>query len=352
MQYLDQQTYEKIKNLRICLITGIGNVERADKGDLYAEEDTLTTSRELLELLLNEGYKYVDYFTVTEKNIAAVKYLHPDVFLNIVEGVNWNFSNLVFEEMKKTGSPITGSTGHANVLTTNKQACKKIFEKYKIPSPLFFVIDKNNLSDLKNINSSFPFIVKPNLEDGSTGITQKSVVKNSEELQQQVKLCLEIYHQPLLIEKYIDSRELSVSMFEEHEEIKVLPIAELIYQKTKKTRWNIYDFNAKWLHYTQEYQNTPCVAPPSNLSANTEEKIKNMCRLIFRIFKMQDYGRIDIRYDEAREIPYVIDVNTNPSLEIDKKYSLTVSVDAAGLNMAQFSALIIKSAIERQGKKI
>jgi D-alanine-D-alanine ligase len=347
MNYLDKKTYEKIKNLHICLITGTGTVNRKDKADLVAEEDAFVTARELLALMLKEGFKYVDYFTATDDNLPALQFLKPDVFLNLAEGVKYEFCDRVFAHLEKTNIPVTGTI---NAPTTDKIKTKITLEKNKISTPRAFFLEEKIL-DVKKNNVRFPLIVKPALEDGSTGISDQSVVENENELQKCAASCFETYHEPVLVEEYIDGREFSVTFYQEKNEIKFLPVAELIF-KPNAHKWNIYTYKAKWFYQSADYARIPTLAPPKNLSPHDEEMLKNVCRKAFTAFKLYDFARIDFRFDEINHIPYVIDINANPSLEIDKNYSLSVSVDAAGLNMAQFTALIIKSAIERKGKKI
>lgn len=352
MKLIDKETYDKIKLKRICIVTGTGDLSRPTKLDMLAEEDTFHTARELLHLMLNEEFKHVDLFTATENNLPALTYLEPDVFLNLAEGQRSEFSDHVFRTLFPLGIPITGSSDIANGKATNKHTTKKILEENGIPTPPGIMI--SNPSELSPLPKEliFPLIVKPVFEDGSTGIYQKSVVSGIEELKKIALEFIKKYDQPVLVEKYIDAREFSPTAIFVDGKIELLPIAELIYNPMKNRKWNIYCYKTKWLTNSEEYKETPSVAPPINLSTDDFEIIKSNCVKAISAFGIDDYVRFDIRFDETQHIPYFLDINTNPSLEIDPKYSLAISVASAGLNMAEFAALIIKSAIERCGKKI
>jgi D-alanine--D-alanine ligase len=352
MKLLDQKVYHKIKKLNICLVTGTGKVDRKSKADLVAEEDAFTTSRELLKLMLEEGFKYTDYFTATEDNLSALKFLKPDVFLNLAEGTGLKFISRVIRVLEETGLPFTGSTEKVNSLSTDKNQAKIIFQKNKIPTPPSFLLTKNNLIDFNESGIGYPLILKPVLEDGSTGINQHSVVTGRDELLYQAKKSFDLYDQPILVEKYIASREFSVTLYEDNGKIKILPVSELVYKKTAQRKWNIYTYQAKWFYKSKEYFGTPSVAPPKNMSRDDLKKITDVSVAAFNLFQIRDYARVDLRYDTANQIPYVLEINTNPSLEIDGKYSLSTSVTAAKLTMAQFAALLIKSALLRFGKTI
>jgi D-alanine-D-alanine ligase len=352
MNWLVETSYEKIKNLKICIVTGTGEVSRPTKLDLLSEEDTFHTARKLLQLMLNEGFKHVDLFTATENNLPALKYLEPDVFLNLAEGQRSEFSDKVFRTLFPLGIPVTGSSDISNEKATNKETTKMILEENQIPTPPGIMV--GNTNDLPKIAEklNFPLIIKPVFEDGSTGIFQKSVVENEKELESVTLDYLKKYNQPVLIEKYISSREFSPTGIFVNGKFELLPIAEIIYNPVKNRKWNIYCYKTKWLYDSEEYKQTPSVAPPENLSNSDYEIIRTNCEKVAKIFEINDYIRFDIRFDEKTHTPYFLDINTNPSLEVDPKYSLAISVKAAGLNMAEFTALIIKSAMERYGKTI
>lgn len=351
MQFLDKKTYEKIKNLKICIVTGTGDTTTRSTEDMLAENDTERTSRELMMHMLEEGFKFVDYFTATPENLNLISELHPNVFINLTEGIGEKFMNKVCLELEKTNIPFTGSRERANEITTNKYACKTKLVENQIQTPRATIVSKNNLTPDEIKNLKFPLIVKPVFEDGSTGISQNSVCKNEESLQKQIKQILETYDQPAIVEEYINGRELSVTLVNIEGKIEILPIAELAYKKINCRKWNIYSYTAKWHYDSEEYAGTPIISPPKNISSETEQKIKDSCEKIFKNFEILDYARIDFRLDEKTGIPYVIDINTNPSLEIDAKYSLAISVQTAGLTMSEFVALIIKSTIERYRNK-
>ncbi len=351
MRYLDKKTYEKIKRKNICFLTGTG--EKAETQQDLSDEETFITSRALLELMIKEGFNDVDYLTLTRENLATVKHLKPDIFLNLTEGPGFDFFREVDEIISKLPVPVTGSQASTSVITTNKFATKKILQKNKIPTPGFFLIENiKDLSQEEITTLKFPVIVKPVFSDGSEGIHQTSVVEDFGQLKTLVAQIFEQTQEKILVEEYIAGREFSPTAFTVDGKINFLPIAELVYLPRKDRKWDIYTYEAKWLYNQEEYLSIPSIAPPENLDKKDQEKIENYCRRIFEIFTLKDYARFDIRFDEKNHIPYFLEINDNPSLEIDPKYSLCVSVEAAGLNLAQFTAIIIKSAFNRNGIKL
>jgi D-alanine-D-alanine ligase len=352
MKFIDEETLDKIKNKRICLLTGTGKLSRASKLEMLAEEDTEKTSHEILETLLKNGYKHVDFFTVTEENLPSLKFLEPDVFFNLTEGERSEFCNLVFRTIYPLGIPITGTSDDAMEKTTNKHIAKMIMEENHIPTPPGMIADTVAKVSTLPENMTFPLIIKPVYEDGSTGIHQKSVVENQVDLEKITAEYLKEYNQPVLIEKYIESREFSPTIFTLNGKTEMLPLTEVIYDETNKRKWNISCYKSKWQKSTEVYKKTSCQTPPLNLPEEDYEIIRENCVKVFELFKIGDYARFDIRYDLKNHIPYFLDLNANPSLEDHPMYALSSSVHAANLTISEFIALIIKSAIERFGKKI
>lgn len=96
-------------------------------------------------------------------------------------------------------------------VTLDKPITKEIFISEHIPTPRYIVT--YNLKEVQDIgNLRFPMIVKSSQEGSSMGIDNKSVVYSSKELKEQLEKILTLYHQPALIEEFIEGRELTVGI--------------------------------------------------------------------------------------------------------------------------------------------
>jgi D-alanine-D-alanine ligase len=63
--------------------------------------------------------------------------------------------------------------------------------------------------------------------------------------------------QPLLIEQYIDGREFNISLLETVSgNIKVLPVAEMLFHDWPEGKPKIVGYQAKWNRESFEYKNT------------------------------------------------------------------------------------------------
>ena len=103
--------------------------------------------------------------------------------------------------------------------------------QHDILTPKFQVMEsaRERLSpDMK-----FPLIVKPNAEGSTKGIGSTSVVDNEEELRAAVKVCVERYRQPALVEEYIAGREFTVGLLGDKRP-RVLPPMEIKFKKRQR----------------------------------------------------------------------------------------------------------------------
>ena len=93
-------------------------------------------------------------------------------------------------------------------------------------------------------------------------MTQKSVVENRKQLIEAVKNNFKLFHQPALVEKYIEGREINVAILEIKGLPKILPASEITFPKEYGQKYKIVDFESKWRPETpsiQQYSgNLPC----------------------------------------------------------------------------------------------
>ena len=104
----------------------------------------------------------------------------------------------------------TGSSPAGLMLAGDKALSKKVLSFHGVKSPQFATVHRGDVEWAGDL--SFPLIVKPPQEDASIGITHASVVHNVQELLEQMGEVQGRYHQPPLIEEFIDGREFYVGV--------------------------------------------------------------------------------------------------------------------------------------------
>jgi D-alanine-D-alanine ligase len=192
----------------------------------------------------------------------------------------------------------------------------------------------------------FPLIVKPSREDASVGISRESVVWTRETLEQRVAHVLSHYRQPVLVERFIDGREIYVSMLGRSEgRPQVFPFYEIDFSEMPADRPRIVSFEGKWVEDSDEYRGTTPVRC-TNLTPELSERIANTALTAFEALELRDYARVDIRL-AADGIPYVIDVNPNCDLS-DVAGGFSKAAKAAGLSYEQVILRIVELALARK----
>lgn len=283
------------------------NLTAGVKEDLQTMDLTKDV-KSIHKALVREGF-LVDDFEINENNTKELLLHKTDVFFNLSYGIGslpyseWEVPRL----LEKINIPYTGSSAKAIVLTTDKAKTKMLLRKNHIPTPNFQVVKTVKFNLKKSL--SFPLITKPQKEDSSCGILQSSIVKNLKDLKKQVKNILKTYKQPVLIEEYIDGRELRISILGNGQKARVLPITEISFRGSYRGKWPIVDFAAKWDHDADK--DTP--AARAKLDKKLYKKIEQLSLKTYNLCGCRDYADIDIRLAKDN-IPYFIEINCNPGI--------------------------------------
>ncbi len=319
-------------------------VESLDVGepeDILADQDTVKTAQEIASALAVLGHD-VNLFELSEKNAKELKKLDTDFFFNTAFGIGSapKSEAEVADLLEKTGKPFSGSDRKAIVLTTDKIATKDILLAADLPTPKFRVF-----SDGRKLNSllKFPLIVKPNGEDCSLGINESSVVRNRKNLYSQIKQLEESYGESVLVEEYINGRELNVTILGNGEFAEVLPVSEIVFGPCFNNKYKVVDFAAKWEEESASFKETVGVCP-AKLKEGIRKKVEEISLEAFNLTGCRDYARVDFRLGKDN-IPYILEVNANPA--IGHSDGATRSAKAAGYSYAQFLQKIIDIALAR-----
>jgi len=210
----------------------------------------------------------------------------------------------------------TGSGSLALTLATDKALAKKLFDFHKVSSPDFVVIAPERVEGTRALKK-FPLIVKPTAMDASIGIDAKSVVRSVEELMERVQYIHNEFHNPALVEEYIDGREIYVSMIGNPPI--VLPPVEWDLSKLPADLPRIAGTEAKWENDFKEAKEFV----PEDITSNEElmQKIREVAVNAWNALLIRDYARIDMRLTRDGT-PYVIEVNPNPWLDNRAEFAM------------------------------
>ena len=160
-----------------------------------------------------------------ESAIYKIDEFEPDLIFNFVESIEGiaSYEYCVAGVYELLGYEYTGNTPQTLGNCLNKSITKKILRSFNINTPYSITI--SNIKDLieNDFPLEYPVIIKLLKEDASIGISEFSVVNNFEMLNKQIEFLFNTYKSEIIIEEYIEGRELNVAILSDT----VLPISEI-----------------------------------------------------------------------------------------------------------------------------
>jgi D-alanine-D-alanine ligase len=292
---------------------------------------------EALEKLGHEpSYQVLDG---EDKSLTALVRCEADLFFNLVESYagNDNMEMHVAAYLDLLDRVYTGAGPQGLYLAQDKGVAKKMFQFHGIRTPYFATCYQGVLDHSQDI--SFPLMVKPISEDGSLGIDKDSVVGSVKELMQRIHYIQEEFDSPALIEEYIEGREIYAGILG-NQNPEVLPLIELDLSRLPDDMPKVAGTEVKWEKDSEAYKVTKS-APVEDLDEETTALLSKTALTVFRILRLRDYGRIDMRLSKKGEV-YVIEANPNPWLSSNSEFYM--SAKKSGRSYADMISEIIELA--------
>jgi D-alanine-D-alanine ligase len=246
----------------------------------------------------------------TPECLRALTQQKPDLIFNLVEsfGEDNTKEPHVAAYYDLLGLPYTGSGPRGLTLAMDKAVAKKILGFHNVVSPKFAVFWRGRL-DWDAHDVDFPVIVKPLREDGSIGIGFNALVANIKELMERIDELTREFSGPVLIEQYIDGREIYMGVIG-NSPPETLPAVELDLSHLPPGTPKIAGTEVKWNEGTRAYRGSKVRIP--KLPTAVRETMERYALTAFQALGLRDYARIDFRL--AKDTVYLIEVNPNPYL--------------------------------------
>jgi D-alanine-D-alanine ligase len=339
--------------------------EQDDKIEAEAEGQKVTlVSEQVKEILVSLGHdvRFLAASSDVRQVAGALTKDDSDLIFNLCEslgGVSQHEQHVaaLLEVMGKrfTGAPAIGLT-----LAQDKSLSKKMFYFHGLPYPKFSAIDAGEVEWSDDL--SFPLFVKPSNEDASIGIDSKAVVHNIKELMERISYIHTEFKAPALIEEYIEGREIYVGVLGNE----ALPLLEWDFSKMPDGHPKFASSEAKW-DEDSAYNDAPQIFP-TDIPEAVVTRIQEAAVTAFKLLKLRDYGRVDLRIrrseNEKKVIKkgaspelnapfisvegwefYIIEANPNPYL--DRKAEYAMASRKHGLKYAQLIERIVQLAMDR-----
>ena len=280
----------------------------------------------------------------TPSTLHALAEQRADLYFNLTEsyaGDDTKEMN-VAAYLELLGRRFTGTGSHGLYLAQDKALAKKIFAFHGIRTPYFMTGYRGRLEWAHDVH--FPVIVKPGLEDGSIGIRFSAVVGSLKELMERIDQVNADFDGPVLIEEYIEGREIYVAVMG-NQDPEALPIVELDLSQLPEGTPRIAGTEVKWEEGTAAYRRTQPFFP-DDLDPEVEARLKQTAIAAYQALRLRDYGRIDIRLDD-KGVAHVIECNPNPWLLSTAEFAKAAK--KSGRTHVDLIAEIAHSAMARYG---
>ena len=310
--------------------------------EVLQKEEDKQTEADVLACLERLGHQVemLAVFSDVVSIIDRLKAFVPDVVFNLSESFHSKRAHepnipALLELMKVR---YTGARPDGLMLCKDKALAKKVLAYHRVRVPHFVISTESR--PLKRLRRFvFPAFVKPVSEESSDGISRASFARSEEEALERARFIQEKFHCDALIEEYIEGRELYLSVMG-NRKLTVFPPREIFFDQVPADEPKFATYQAKWNDaYRKKWgiQN----GPARELPAGMEEKLARLARKVYRVLKIQGFGRIDVRLTGAGEI-VTIEANPNPSLAREDDFAQAAG--AAGLDYDTLIQKILDSA--------
>ena len=233
-----------------------------------------------------------DDFSFVKKDIKV----NFDCVFNAIHG-NPGENGALVAYFDLLGIKHTSAPFYQMSLTFNKRDTLSVIKEYGIQTANSYYMHQRDKINTVNIieKVGLPCFVKPNRSGSSFGISKVYKEENLEDAI--MKACKE--DEEILIESFLDGKEVSVGIIEYQGKIEVLPITEIVSEN------DFFDYDAKYEGKSKEIT-------PARISDVEKKKVINTARKVYRVLNMSGFSRSEFILVDGE--PYFLEINTVPGM--------------------------------------
>jgi D-alanine-D-alanine ligase len=233
-----------------------------------------------------------DDFSFVKKDIKV----NFDCVFNAIHG-NPGENGALVAYFDLLGIKHTSAPFYQMSLTFNKRDTLSVIKEYGIQTANSYYMHQRDKINTVNIieKVGLPCFVKPNRSGSSFGISKVYKEENLEDAI--LKACKE--DEEILIESFLDGKEVSVGVIEYQGKIEVLPITEIVSEN------DFFDYEAKYKGKSKEIT-------PARISEVEKKKVINTARKVYRVLNMSGFSRSEFILVNGE--PYFLEINTVPGM--------------------------------------
>jgi D-alanine-D-alanine ligase len=351
-----------MKKFRVALLANLKKNAPHFEGmpaDQWDDLDSENTVNALVEAIRAGGHA-CEFLEGDISLFDTVRKFKPDICFNICEG---HFGDAreaqVPAILEMLRIPYTGSKVLTMALSLDKPMTKRILHWHELPTPDFQTFER--VDEQLNDDLAFPLFAKPSREGTGMGVTGKSIIRNEDELREQVAYILERYKQPALVECYIEGREVTVGIIGNL----MGPVARRVPENEKAPRIqaglrflppmevDLKPFEQSDVVYSNRLKvalaaelDYLCPAP---IDDELVDELNWLAAAVFRVTGALDVSRVDFRLDIHDHLkPYILEINPLPGLSPGIS-DLVIEAAAEGIEHGELVNMILDTALQRYG---
>jgi len=177
---------------------------------------------------------------------------------------------------------------------------------------------------------SYPVIVKPPADGSTMGV---SLVRKDEEWRPALQLAREFEQERVMVEEYIDGREITVGIIGKQ----ALPLVEIQYPG------EMYDYDAKYIH---EQGETLYLCPPQTVPEPVQQQAQELALQFAESTGSRDLLRVDMIVRHGDDRLFILEANNIPGFTASSLVPKAAA--AAGIPFPLLCARLVQFAWQRK----
>lgn len=311
----------------------------ADRPD---EEDTLANAQTIAHAL--EGLGYVSDIVEIDLDLTALEKLaarRPLAVFNLVESIRGDgaLGHLACAALDHFGLAYTGAKTAAYLQSSSKLMTKQVLHSAGLLGPHYWV-GQGPPKEAGKV------IVKSVDEHASYGMDQKSVV-DAVDTAVEIARREQVFGGKFFAEEYISGREFNISVLDAADGPRVLPIAEMSFDRLPAGVLPIIDYAAKWDEKNPSYKLMQRRFGIEEREPALASRLKRATLDCWRAAGLSGYARVDFRADDSGT-PFILEYNANPCLAPEAGFAAALA--EAGLSYSDGVAAILNAALRSRGR--
>nr|ACD54586.1 D-alanyl-D-alanine ligase-like protein [Adineta vaga] len=295
----------------VCAVWSAKHIEKLFQGDEEYQTYLIYVNKDgwyYEDSNNNEQKIHIDRnnFSLTLPNQETIKFKLAFLLIGGAPGEDGQIQGY----LQISNVPFIGCNLLSSAITFNKSIANRIVRSFNSSiihvSPSIDVFRSVSVDDslvlhaLETNHFRLPLIVKPADSGSSLGVTKITEIS---QLNEAFNVAFKESNQ-ILVEQFIDGRELTVGLFKINGDIQVLPITEIVHQRAS----GFFDSETKF-EGSPETQ----VITPANLNEEIKKRVEIGVRELYEKLNLSGLVRIDLMLRLPDEKIFFLEVNTAPS---------------------------------------